>query len=610
MPRTRSALPWRTAVLFGALFLVAWWIEDCVIYSVAWSELAIIRLARSLADTIGLTLFVSLIGQAIRFVGHLIAAVLGLIVAAIAEAFDALPATWRQTIPLRIMARAGKSIVATYGGDEIAYLGAGIETGACTLLRLLVAFNGAGWLYNVMRRLFRYMELAVAAPLRFHGERPVHEGGGVTADSTPPVSSTPTPGSSGSASKPHRRPEYAQFFDSHIRSIGIILSGGGAKGAYQAGALKAIYEFLESYGALGRVKMIAGTSVGAWNAMFWLGGMMESRGGGLPSIESWWKSISFGGLIDFPWLCLPLWSNSLLRVTPWREAFLDIFKGRLDHLFAEDPPIHFYSTRVDLNHGVTRYVTNWHGIGGRVGELGLEKDDAYRLFDVIDPGEAAMGRLADAIFSSMSLPPVGRQAGADASLYEEGTLSETLPLRFAAPIENCDLVFILPLDGGHASGSGRHTILKRMLRVMDSRKSALSHAALKNADMINRFAERMDRIKFGINALAPNVRGEGFGAEALAGLREEVAEFDQEYRRLYIFTIAPSGELELGDFGLWRRREADDAFDLMYVQTRRELGMRFFEDIEPEDARVVMVDGIAPTGDELPSPEYRRPSQW
>jgi hypothetical protein len=52
--------------------------------------------------------------------------------------------------------------------------------------------------------------------------------------------------------------------------IGIVLAGGGAKGAYQAGAMKAIYEFLESHHALGNVKVISGTSIGSWNAMFWL----------------------------------------------------------------------------------------------------------------------------------------------------------------------------------------------------------------------------------------------------------------------------------------------------------------------------------------------------
>src|SRR6266511_2541626 len=51
-----------------------------------------------------------------------------------------------------------------------------------------------------------------------------------------------------------------------VERIGIILAGGGAKGAYQAGAMKAIYEFLEHHNALHKVKMIAGTSIGSWNA--------------------------------------------------------------------------------------------------------------------------------------------------------------------------------------------------------------------------------------------------------------------------------------------------------------------------------------------------------
>lgn len=60
-------------------------------------------------------------------------------------------------------------------------------------------------------------------------------------------------------------------------SIGIILAGGGAKGAYQAGALKAIYDFLSKHDAHHKVRMIAGTSIGSWNALFWLAGLMESE---------------------------------------------------------------------------------------------------------------------------------------------------------------------------------------------------------------------------------------------------------------------------------------------------------------------------------------------
>jgi len=54
------------------------------------------------------------------------------------------------------------------------------------------------------------------------------------------------------------------------RRIGLILAGGGAKGAYQAGAMAAVHGFLAEHGALGNVRMVAATSVGAWNACFWV----------------------------------------------------------------------------------------------------------------------------------------------------------------------------------------------------------------------------------------------------------------------------------------------------------------------------------------------------
>ena len=46
-------------------------------------------------------------------------------------------------------------------------------------------------------------------------------------------------------------------------SIGLVLSGGGAKGAYETGAYKA----LEQFGITERITAIAGTSVGALNAV-------------------------------------------------------------------------------------------------------------------------------------------------------------------------------------------------------------------------------------------------------------------------------------------------------------------------------------------------------
>ena len=45
--------------------------------------------------------------------------------------------------------------------------------------------------------------------------------------------------------------------------IGLVLGGGGAKGAYQVGVLKALKE----YKLLKHVKMVSGTSIGALNSI-------------------------------------------------------------------------------------------------------------------------------------------------------------------------------------------------------------------------------------------------------------------------------------------------------------------------------------------------------
>ena len=50
--------------------------------------------------------------------------------------------------------------------------------------------------------------------------------------------------------------------------IGIVFAGGGAKGAFQAGAMRAIYHYLDECNALEKVKVISGTSIGSWNGLF------------------------------------------------------------------------------------------------------------------------------------------------------------------------------------------------------------------------------------------------------------------------------------------------------------------------------------------------------
>ncbi|HEX3409506.1 MAG TPA: patatin-like phospholipase family protein, partial [Candidatus Binataceae bacterium] len=341
--------------------------------------------------------------------------------------------------------------------------------------------------------------------------------------------------------------------------------------------------------------------------MFWLGDMVDTKD--KLSLEGWWKNLNYRSLVEFPWFYLPFWSDALLRSTPWRDSFQRIFRRKLDQTFGDAPPTHFYLTRADLNQAVLKYATNWPGIADRLDQLGKDKDDAYRFFDVIEEGDEALAHTADALFASMNLPPLFPHAKIDGDLCDDGGVIENLPFRFGAPLEDCDLLFVLPLHAAFQDReiSGR-TMIRRVLRVADIRQGVLEARALKNADALNRFAQRVERLEFGVNTMVTAAPpGEGVAAEALSGVREEIAECHADYKLLYIFTVCPSGRLELGTFDFWKRRSLQDAFDLMYLQTRRELINRLFEDIEPEDPHVVFVDGEVPDVNALPKPLHKRP---
>ena len=606
MARLRSWLPWGILFHVAMLFVLAWWIEDCFLYYVNWSHFGVVQTGATLFAMTHIADFFRFFAQFIADTFNSIGSLFTAAGALIRSSFDTLPPTWRARAPLRFLAWCGLTISATFGSDAAIGFWHGCEWFTGKLLKTLVALNGAFWIHNSMRRLALGLGAILTYPVRFYSDRGEEE---PEADSALPeddpneIAPARTRGDGRT-----RRREYVQFMQGHVERIGIILAGGGAQGAYQAGALKAIHEFLRDYNALHKVKMIAGTSMGAWNAMFWLGGMVDTKE--KLSLEGWWKNLNYRTLIEFPWFYLPFWSGSLLRSTPWRDSFQRIFRHKLDESFGVDPPTHFYLTRTDLSESVLKYSTNWPGIADRLDKLGKDKDDDYRFFDVIEEGEDALGRTTDAIFASMNLPPLFPDSRIDGARFEDGGLIENLPFRFGAPIEDCDLVFVLPLNATFQDREAAdHTLIKRVARIADIRQGVLDANALRTVDIINRFAQRIERLEFGFNTMATAApAAEGVAAEALSGVREEIAEFNAEYKLLYVFTVCPAGKLELGTFDFWNRRAIRDAFDLMYLQTRRELINRLFEDIEPEDPHVVFIDGEVPDINALPKPMHKRPS--
>ncbi|MBQ9871236.1 MAG: patatin-like phospholipase family protein [Eubacterium sp.] len=70
--------------------------------------------------------------------------------------------------------------------------------------------------------------------------------------------------------------------------VGLVLSGGGGKGAYQIGVLRALQE----EGCLSDVKAVAGTSIGAINAVLYAHGDFDKA-------YQTWDDIDMGVLFDF-----------------------------------------------------------------------------------------------------------------------------------------------------------------------------------------------------------------------------------------------------------------------------------------------------------------------
>lgn len=328
--------------------------------------------------------------------------------------------------------------------------------------------------------------------------------------------------------------------DTELR-IGIVLSGGGARGVYQAGAILALWDFLERERALSYVRAIAGTSIGAWNAMFWLTGRVADR-----TLEGWWRSAEPARLVE-PAHWLPGLRNYLLRSRPWRRSFLPLFGGELGPVLAGRPPwLYFTRTNVDL---------------ARV-EVATNRDPSYRYYrmapgggyepvaPVVDPERGrfrveSAEALRDAVFTSMDIPPLfPRALGPRGMAYEDGGVLDNLPIRYTTRFEGCNLLFIFPLHASFEKAHSKRSILRRLGRVMEVRQGALERGALRDVSLYNELI-------------------------ALGAPKRSV---DIHIKPVTSFVLAPSEAMEIGTFEFWKlRRLGEGAIRRMRDATARAL---------------------------------------
>ncbi len=321
-----------------------------------------------------------------------------------------------------------------------------------------------------------------------------------------------------------------------FRKIGLVLSGGGAKGIYQAGAMKAIYEFLHEKRALDCVVSIAATSIGAWNALFWMAGLLDSKtGNGEQSKhELWWTQTKLSQLVRPSTMIIPGIHRHLISNDPWKRQFDELFgrpktdaHKRLTQILDDDPSIRFYMTRTHVLQGRLSFDTNnkrgVHAVKKQTHDL-----DQATLTNNIE-------RLKQATFTSMGIPPLFDYTylvGHDAMAYcEDGGVISNLPIRLGMYFDQCDLLFILPLNASFAQGTLPFSMPSRLARVIDMRQGMLERMELKSVYQFNQryvFAgERNPVLAF---AIAPGEKTMIHTSELWKLDRYGTVVFDQMYR--------------------------------------------------------------------------------
>ena len=339
--------------------------------------------------------------------------------------------------------------------------------------------------------------------------------------------------------------------------IGVVLAGGGAKGVYQAGALRALWEFLEAQNALQYVRMIAGTSIGSWNSMFWMTGQVKAGAWDQGPLYEWWTSSRLSTVVN-PAFYIPILRNYLAGNQVWRRQFTALFSSK-----PSNPPPYLYLTRTNVESASLDFTTNRNPQPIPRGTL-----PNYRGIANADRSQDApldIKQIESAVFASMDIPPAfKRLQDASGNSYEDGGVVDNLPIQFATWCEGCNLLFVFALNATFAGRPSDTSILSRMARVLDIRQGVLERNALRDISLYNRIIEgEQAKEKLAEESPAPPVAATEASKKKLSEVHSKPST---------TFCICPAPPLEVGTFGFWSlTRHGRACYRLMYEATKAEL---------------------------------------
>jgi NTE family protein len=124
--------------------------------------------------------------------------------------------------------------------------------------------------------------------------------------------------------------------------VALVLAGGGARGAYEAGALSVLLPALEQRGQ--RPRIVIGTSVGALNASFIAANAHLPTSEVVAAALAIWGSVRWGGVVE-----RLLSAGSALRLGEYAGEVLGLPGVRLDSLLDPEPLRATLRERIDFD---------------------------------------------------------------------------------------------------------------------------------------------------------------------------------------------------------------------------------------------------------------------
>ena len=126
----------------------------------------------------------------------------------------------------------------------------------------------------------------------------------------------------------------------------IVLSGGGARGAYEAGVLRYVFGRLpEQLGYVPRIDLYCGTSVGAVHACF-LAAHADALPGAVSELSRIWDRMSFDRVYRFGLADVASFTRALLGFSPRRRLEVDQHPERIHGLLNTTPLEELVVTRI------------------------------------------------------------------------------------------------------------------------------------------------------------------------------------------------------------------------------------------------------------------------